>query len=115
MVDDIEVVGEAATGQAALDRIAVLLPAGQGPDVVLMDLLMPGMDGVTATTRLQERHADVAVVAMTGYSEVDRVRSALAAGASGYLPLQPRRRYADRRDDRPRRQGLDVGPAPDLP
>ena len=85
MVDDIEVVGEAATGQAALDRIAALRAARQGPDVVLMDLLMPGMDGVTATKQLNERHAGVAVVAMTSYSEVDRVRNALAAGAAGYL------------------------------
>src|SRR3712207_3443211 len=50
-----------------------------------MDLLMPGTDGVTATRVLTQRYDGVAVVAMTSYSEVDRIRSALDAGASGYL------------------------------
>jgi DNA-binding NarL/FixJ family response regulator len=50
-----------------------------------MDLLMPGTDGVTATRLLTERCEGVAVVAMTSYSEVDRIRGALEAGASGYL------------------------------
>ena len=72
MLDDIEIVGEAASGQAALDRIAVLVAAQQGPDVILMDLLMPGIDGVTATRLVKERHEGVTVVAMTSYSEVDR-------------------------------------------
>ena len=85
LVDDIEIVGEATTGQAALNEIAVLVAAHQAPDVVLMDLLMPGMDGVAATRLLSERHAGIAVVAMTSYSEVERVRGALEAGASGYL------------------------------
>ena len=51
-VDDMEVVGEAADGRQALDGIAVLVAAGHGPDVVLMDLLMPGMDGVAATVAI---------------------------------------------------------------
>ena len=85
LVEDIEVVGEAADGQAALDVVEALVADGRAPHVVLMDLLMPGTDGVTATRLLTQRCGGVAVLAMTSYSEVDRIRSALEAGASGYL------------------------------
>ncbi|MGR7023655.1 response regulator [Geodermatophilus sp. URMC 62] len=85
LVEDIEVVGEAADGHTALDVVAALVADGAAPHVVLMDLLMPGTDGVTATRLLTQRYAGIAVVAMTSYSEVDRIRSALEAGASGYL------------------------------
>jgi DNA-binding NarL/FixJ family response regulator len=85
LVEDLEVVGEAADGQAALDMVAALVAGGSAPHVVLMDLLMPGTDGVTATRLLTERYDGLAVVAMTSYSEVDRIRGALEAGASGYL------------------------------
>jgi DNA-binding NarL/FixJ family response regulator len=85
LIEDIDVVGEAADGQAALDLVAALAADGRAPHVVLMDLLMPGTDGVTATRLLTQRCDGVAVVAMTSYSEVDRIRGALEAGASGYL------------------------------
>ena len=85
LVEDMEIVGEAADGQAALDMVAALVADGRAPDVVLMDLLMPGTDGVTATGLLTQRCAGVAVVAMTSYSEADRIRGALEAGAAGYL------------------------------
>jgi len=85
LVEDMEIVGEAADGHAALEMVAALLSDGRAPHVVLMDLLMPGTDGVTATRVLTQRYDGVAVVAMTSYSEVDRIRSALDAGASGYL------------------------------
>ncbi|MGY1696076.1 MULTISPECIES: response regulator [unclassified Geodermatophilus] len=85
LVEDVEIVGEAADGRAALDLVAALVAGGGAPHVVLMDLLMPGTDGVTATRLLTQRYDGVAVVAMTSYSEVDRIRSALEAGASGYL------------------------------
>ena len=85
LVEDMEVVGEAADGDAALEMVAALVAEGRTPHVVLMDLLMPGTDGVTATRLLTQRYDGVAVVAMTSYSEVDRIRSALEAGASGYL------------------------------
>src|SRR5512132_3824411 len=65
MVDDMEVVGEAADGQEALDGIAALVAAGRPPDVALMDLLMPVMDGLTATAALTQRHPETAAVAMT--------------------------------------------------
>jgi DNA-binding NarL/FixJ family response regulator len=85
LVEDIEVVGEAGDGQAALNTVAALVAEHRPPHVVLMDLLMPGVDGVTATRLLTQRYADIAVMAMTSYSEVERIRSALEAGASGYL------------------------------
>jgi DNA-binding NarL/FixJ family response regulator len=85
MVDDMEVDGEAADGQQALDGIAALVEAGQPPDVVLMDLLMPGMDGVTATGAITQRHPEMAVVAMTSFTQADMVHGALQAGAAGYL------------------------------
>jgi DNA-binding NarL/FixJ family response regulator len=84
-VDDMEVVGEAADGQEALEGIAALVEAGRSPDVVLMDLLMPGMDGVTATAAITQRHPDLAVVAMTSFTQADMVHGALEAGAAGYL------------------------------
>ena len=85
MIDDIEVVGEAADGQEALDRMAVLEPVGNLPDVVLMDLMMPGMDGITATRRIKGRWPAVEVVAVTSFVEEVKVRGALEAGAAGYL------------------------------
>jgi DNA-binding NarL/FixJ family response regulator len=84
-VDDMEVVGEAADGQDALDAIAALVAAGRPPDVALMDLLMPGMDGVTATAAITQRHPEMAVVAMTSFTQADKVHGALQAGAAGYL------------------------------
>jgi DNA-binding NarL/FixJ family response regulator len=85
MVDDMEVVGEAADGREALDGIAALVAAGRPPDVVLMDLVMPGMDGVTATAAITERHSEMEVVAMTSFTQAEKVHGALQAGASGYL------------------------------
>jgi DNA-binding NarL/FixJ family response regulator len=83
--DGMEVVGEAADGQQALDQIAALVAAGRPPDVALMDLLMPGMDGVSATAAITQRHPDVKVVAMTSFTQADLVHGALEAGAAGYL------------------------------
>jgi DNA-binding NarL/FixJ family response regulator len=85
VVDDMEVVGEAADGREALDGIAALVAAGRPPDVVLMDLLMPGMDGVAATAAITDRHPELAVVAMTSFTQADLVHGALQAGAAGYL------------------------------
>jgi DNA-binding NarL/FixJ family response regulator len=85
VVDDMEVVGEAADGQEALEQIAALVAAGRPPDVVLMDLLMPGMDGITATAAVSQRHPEMAVVAMTSFTQADKVHGALQAGAAGYL------------------------------
>jgi DNA-binding NarL/FixJ family response regulator len=85
LVDDMEVVGEAADGQEALEGIAALVVAGRPPDVALMDLVMPGMDGVTATAAITDRYPEMEVVAMTSFTQADLVHGALQAGAAGYL------------------------------
>ena len=85
LVDDMEVIGEAADGQEALEQIAALVAAGRPLDVVLMDLLMPGMDGVAATAAITQRHPELKVVAMTSFTQADKVHGALQAGAAGYL------------------------------
>ena len=78
--DDLELAGEAADGQAAIDQCARLMP-----DVVLMDLAMPDMDGVTATRIIRQRFPTVQVLALTSFKEAAMVQSALQAGAIGYL------------------------------
>jgi DNA-binding NarL/FixJ family response regulator len=84
-VEDMEVVGEAADGREALEGIAALVAAEGAPDVVLMDLLMPGMDGITAIAAISQGHPELAVVAMTSFTQADLVHGALQAGAAGYL------------------------------
>jgi len=76
----IEVAGEAATGEEALEAVARLRP-----DVVLMDLRMPGIGGLAATGRITERHPDTRVVVLTMNEDPDSVFAALRAGARGYL------------------------------
>jgi DNA-binding NarL/FixJ family response regulator len=85
MLDDIKVVGEAGDGQAAVDELPSLAARDELPDVVLMDLLMPRLDGVAATKMIKERYPEVEVVALTSFSEAERVHMALEAGAAGYL------------------------------
>jgi len=78
--DDTELVGEAGDGEEAV-RLCERLQ----PDVVLMDLVMPGMDGVTATRAIKERWPQIQVIALTSFKEKEYVEGALKAGASGYL------------------------------
>jgi len=78
--DDLELVGEADDGEKAL---RVFEQAH--PDVVLMDLKMPRMDGVEATRALMARHPDACVIALTSFRDEDLVHQALEAGAIGYL------------------------------
>jgi DNA-binding NarL/FixJ family response regulator len=80
MLDDIDVVGEAADGSEG-----VAMARRLSPDVVLMDLLMPNMDGLTAIARIKEEMPETEVVAMTSFIEEEKVTAALEAGASGYL------------------------------
>jgi DNA-binding NarL/FixJ family response regulator len=84
--DDMDVIGQAGNGRKALDEIAVLANSPTGlPDVVLMDLLMPDVDGITATAQLIRRWPAVKVIAVTSFLEEEKVRAALDAGAAGYL------------------------------
>ena len=85
LAGDISVAGEARGGRQALDALAVLEPAGALPDVVLMDLVMPGMDGVEATRQIKARWPGIEVVAVTSFADQAKVRDALQAGAAGYL------------------------------
>jgi len=78
--DDLELVGEAGGGEEAL-----LVCERARPHVVLMDLVMPGMDGATATRAIRERCPDIQVIALTSFKEEDLVQGALQAGAIGYL------------------------------
>ena len=77
---DLEVVGEAGNGQEALDAAARLKP-----DVVLMDLRMPVLDGVAATRRLLEKMPQVKIIVLTTFDDDDHVFDGLRAGAVGYL------------------------------
>lgn len=77
---DLELVGEARDGQEALRMCAQVRP-----DVVLMDLVMPEMDGTTATRLIREKWPEVRVLALTSFQEQDLVREVLQAGAIGYL------------------------------
>jgi DNA-binding NarL/FixJ family response regulator len=77
---DIELAGTAANGE---DAVRVTLE--QEPDVVLMDLSMPGIDGIEATRRVKERLSRTNVLVLTSYSDKERVLAALDAGATGYL------------------------------
>jgi DNA-binding NarL/FixJ family response regulator len=78
--DGVELVGEAANGEEA-----VVLAAELGPDVVLMDLEMPRLDGIEATRRIREARPEAAVVVLTSFSDRERILRALDAGAAGYL------------------------------
>ncbi|MGZ4632886.1 MAG: response regulator transcription factor [Actinomycetes bacterium] len=77
---DVHVVGTAGDGEEAIKAVAE-----RAPDVVLMDLRMPRMDGITATRAIRERHPDTHVVVLTTYSDDESITTALAAGALGYL------------------------------
>ena len=83
--DGIEVVAEAANGREALEQLERLAAGKRLPRVVLMDVLMPEMDGISATGAVVADHPDVRVVVLTSFGEVERVNAALRAGAAGYL------------------------------
>jgi DNA-binding NarL/FixJ family response regulator len=77
---DIEIVGEAGDGSGAIAQALALRP-----DIVVMDLMMPGIDGIEATARIKAEAPDVEVIALTSFIEEARVVAAIEAGASGFL------------------------------
>ncbi|MBQ0825964.1 response regulator transcription factor [Streptomyces sp. SCSIO 75703] len=85
VLDDVQVAAEAPDGQEAVDRLQEMSVRGELPDAVLIDLLMPRMDGVAATAHITRNHPGVKVVVLTSFGEMERVHAALANGASGYL------------------------------
>jgi DNA-binding NarL/FixJ family response regulator len=80
LLGDLSVVGEAGNGLEAIEQVDRLLP-----DVVLMDLIMPELDGLGAIARIKSAHPEVEIVALTSFIEEEKVTTALEAGATGYL------------------------------
>ena len=78
--DDLQLAGEAESGADAIQLCAKVLP-----DVILMDMVMPDMDGATATRAIRQQFPQVQVIALTSFKEGDLVKNALEAGAIGYL------------------------------
>jgi NarL family two-component system response regulator LiaR len=78
--EGIEVVGEAADGQRAIEQVERLRP-----DVVLMDLVMPGVDGLAATRRISAEWPETRILVLTSFAGVDKIMPAIKAGALGYL------------------------------
>ena len=78
--DDLKLVGEAENGAAAINLCAQVLP-----DVILMDMVMPEMDGAQATHAIRQQFPQVQVLALTSFKEGDQIKNALEAGAIGYL------------------------------
>jgi len=77
---DLELVAEASDGAEAVQLAGI-----HKPDVILMDLMMPGMDGITATREIHQKYPQIKVIALTSFSEQNMVQGALQAGAIGYL------------------------------
>jgi len=85
VLEDIEAIGQAVDGQDALEQLAELDTYGNLPDVVLLDLMMPRMDGMTAMQEIRRKHSEVKVVVLTSFGEMERMNTMMQLGASGYL------------------------------
>jgi DNA-binding NarL/FixJ family response regulator len=77
---DLKLVGEASDGAEAIQKVSL-----HKPDVVLMDLMMPGVDGITATREIRRKYPKTKIIALTSFAEQNMVQGALQAGANGYL------------------------------
>ncbi len=79
--DDIEIVGEASEGKEAIEKAQEL-----APDVIVMDIVMPGMDGLEATRRITKKYPKVKVLVLTQHDNKEYILSTIKAGSSGYVP-----------------------------
>ena len=79
--DDIEIVGEASEGNEAVEKTRELVP-----DVIVMDIAMPGMDGLEATRRITKQNPKAKVLVLTQYDSKEYILSAIKAGSAGYVP-----------------------------
>lgn len=79
--DDIELVGETSDGKESIEKAQIL-----APDVIVMDIAMPGMDGLEATRRITKKNPGIKVLVLTQYDNREYVLSSIKAGAAGYLP-----------------------------
>ena len=84
-VPGLSVVGEAVDGADALGRLAELAKEGRLPDVILMDLIIPGIDGIQVGSLITARYPTVKILIMTSFSERENVRRAIDSGLSGYI------------------------------
>ncbi|MEM7715145.1 MAG: response regulator transcription factor [Cyanobacteria bacterium P01_A01_bin.68] len=82
---DLEVVGNAGNGQQAIQIIETLYETPQKPDLILMDVRMPVLDGVAATQIISQRFPDIKVMVLTTFNDTEYVRQAIKFGAKGYL------------------------------
>jgi len=82
---DFEIVGTASNGEDAIAAIERLHQAGSAPDVILMDIRMPRMDGIEATRAIKGRWDESRIVILTTFDDIELIRAGLAAGALGYL------------------------------
>jgi len=78
--DDIEIVGEAENGKEALQLCKTL-----NPDIVLMDIRMPMVDGISATQQIKNKHPNIKIMMLTTFADKANIQNALSAGADGYL------------------------------
>src|ERR1700736_5218036 len=81
---DFDVVGTAGDGEAAIAAVEHLHQAGTAPDVILMDIRMPRMDGIAATSVVKERWPDSHIVILTTFDDTELIHAGLRAGALGY-------------------------------
>ena len=82
---DFEIVDTASNGEAAIAAVERLFQMGSAPDVILMDIRMPRMDGIAATRVIKERWAESRIVILTTFDDIELIRAGLAAGALGYM------------------------------
>ncbi|MFS8572411.1 MAG: response regulator transcription factor, partial [Clostridia bacterium] len=87
-VEDLEVVAEAGSAEEAIRTIDQLAGEGRAPDVVVMDVRMPGGSGVDACRQIRAKHPDVKVIMLTSYTDDEAIFASVMAGASGYVLKQ---------------------------